>query len=69
MNKQKSRLKKLAKEVDAAKMEVENLRATNEKPKQQLRELQIQMKKMVKRERIWKSMFCIVLCVLVFKKL
>lgn len=50
MKKKKSRMEKISNELDAAKIEVENLRATNEEMKQQLRELQIQMKKMVKWE-------------------
>lgn len=57
MKKQKSRLEKLAKEVDAAKMEVENLKATNEDLKQQLREIQIQMKKLVKWEKFGRTYF------------
>lgn len=47
MLKQKCRLKKLAKEIDATKMKVENLRVTNEEHKQELMELQIQMMKMM----------------------
>lgn len=69
MKKQKSRLDKLVKEVNTAKIEVKNRRATNEEHKQQLRELQTQMKKMVNWEIFWKIMFCIVLCVLVFRML
>lgn len=48
MKKQKSRLEKLANELDATKMEIKNLTATNEELKQQLKKLQNQMKKMVK---------------------
>lgn len=69
MKNQKSRLEKLEKEVDATKMEIENLRAANEELKQQLRELQIQMMKMVNWENFGNIMFCIVLCVLVFRML
>lgn len=50
-------------------MEVEYLRATNESLKLQLTELQIQMKKVVKWEKNWNTMFCIVLGVVVFRML
>lgn len=57
MKKQNNRLEKLANKLYATKMEVENLRATNERLKLQLRELKIQMNKTVKWEKIGRACF------------
>lgn len=55
--KQKCWLKKLTKEIYAAKIEVKNLRVTNEQQKADLLELQMQMKNIMNWKNFLKIMF------------
>ncbi|XP_058782826.1 uncharacterized protein LOC131657445 [Vicia villosa] len=62
MRNQKSRLEKLEHDIDAVKMEVECL-------KKKITELQNQSKKSMKIEKIWRSLFCLLLVVVVVRML
>ncbi|XP_058742869.1 uncharacterized protein LOC131615726 [Vicia villosa] len=65
MKMQNSRMEKIQIELDAAKMELVTLKATNDRLKQKTREL----KKMLNSEKNWKRLFCVILVLVIWKSL
>lgn len=69
MKKQKGRLDKMQTELDAAKLELLSLKATNDGLKQKILELQMQIKTMMNSEKKYKRILCIVLLFVIWKML